>query len=386
MDRDFTKLFFLLLRSALCDNKLSEEEKTAISREQIEKLLALSEKHDVSHLIVWAFKKNGLLTNEDGAKEKPLLKAIYRCEKQEYALDELSAVLEKEKIPYIPLKGSVLRNYYPEAWMRTSCDIDVLVKGENLERAVSALTEQLQYTNKGKGSHDVQMFSPSGVHVELHYDLIEDGRASNSVSVLNTVWEKATPCKENGYRCELSDGMFYFYHIAHMAKHFENGGCGLRPIIDLWILDSMESADTQERETLLEKGGLLKFARAAQKLSRAWFENKEEDEVTQNMETYILFGGVYGNSANRISVKNSRRGGKIRYAISRIFLPYATLKHIYPVLRSHKWLYPLMQVRRLCRLLFCGGIKRGVNELQMNARITSEQSKNIQSFLSEIGL
>ena len=30
------------------------------------------------------------------------------------------AVLEEAKIPYIPLKGTVLRDYYPEAWMRTS--------------------------------------------------------------------------------------------------------------------------------------------------------------------------------------------------------------------------------------------------------------------------
>lgn len=29
----------------------------------------------------------------------------------------------------------------------------------------------------------------------------------------------------------MKEEMFYFYHIAHLAKHFEVGGCGIRQII-----------------------------------------------------------------------------------------------------------------------------------------------------------
>ncbi|MBO4954226.1 MAG: nucleotidyltransferase family protein, partial [Clostridia bacterium] len=36
-------------------------------------------------------------------------------------------------IDFMPLKGAVIRQYYPEPWMRTSCDIDIHVKKDRLE-------------------------------------------------------------------------------------------------------------------------------------------------------------------------------------------------------------------------------------------------------------
>ena len=53
--------------------------------------------------------------------------------KAEY--ENLCSAFEKAQIPFLPLKGSVIRKYYPEAWMRTSCDIDILVHDEDVGRA-----------------------------------------------------------------------------------------------------------------------------------------------------------------------------------------------------------------------------------------------------------
>ena len=39
-----------------------------------------------------------------------------------------------------------------------------------------------------------------------------------------------------------------------MAKHFENGGCGVRPFIDLWILNHRRPFDRAKRESLLRDG------------------------------------------------------------------------------------------------------------------------------------
>ena len=54
----------------------------------------------------------------------------------------------------------------------------------------------------------------------------------------------------------MTDEMFYFYHIAHMAKHFEEGGCGIRPFIDLWTLDNIKDVDHDKRDELLSRGNL----------------------------------------------------------------------------------------------------------------------------------
>ena len=180
--------------------------------------------------------------------------------------EEICEALEQAKIPYLPLKGSVLRALYPKGWMRTSCDIDILVREADLERAVTVLCETLEYEKKGLGSHDVSLFSPANIHLELHYDLVEDARANNCAALLSHIWEYAHPKAEGSAEHVLSDEMFYFYHIAHMAKHFEIGGCGLRPFLDLWLLDHIE-ADKARRDALLEQGKLLQFAEICRRLS-----------------------------------------------------------------------------------------------------------------------
>ena len=75
-----------------------------------------------------------------------------------------------------------------------------------------------------------------------------------------------------------------------MAKHFENGGCGIRPFIDLWILDHMKSIDLSARDVLLSQGGLLKFAHASQTLSEVWFGGKEPNELSLQMQEFLLHG------------------------------------------------------------------------------------------------
>ena len=45
-------------------------------------------------------------------------------------MQKTSFKIKKVQIPFLPLKGSVIRQYYPEPWMRTSCDIDILVDFE----------------------------------------------------------------------------------------------------------------------------------------------------------------------------------------------------------------------------------------------------------------
>ena len=70
---------------------------------------------------------------------KEALVAIYRSEQIKYAYTQICEILEAAKIPYIPLKGALLRAYYPEDYMRTSCDIDILIQKQNLKPAVEKL-------------------------------------------------------------------------------------------------------------------------------------------------------------------------------------------------------------------------------------------------------
>ena len=360
-----------------------------LSEEVMRSLYGLSKSHDMAHIVSAELDAQGLLKNGDEISEKfrkQHMIAIFRYERINYELEEICTVLENAQIQFIPLKGSIIRKHYPEPWMRTSCDIDVLVRPEDLDRAIKCIQDDLGYDVEGKGSHDVSMFSSSGVHVELHYDLVEEDIVNNCCEILKNAWDYAAPISEGSYRCNFSDAMFYFYHIAHMAKHFEHGGCGIRPLLDLWILDKQEGHDAVAHDTLLESGALLKFTTAARSLASVWFDGMEHTETTSQMEQYLLFGGVYGNMENRVALQQQKKGGKFKYIVSRIFLPYNTIKFHYPILQKHRWLTPVMQVRRWFKLIFRGGLKRSMNEININAKMSDDKKESATELLERIGL
>ena len=213
MNQGTIQILFSLLRSAINGERLSEQEKSLFSAEQINDLYKISEKHDVQHLLVYALKQNGLLPDVNKNLEKTIIKAVYRYERQNYEYERLCLALESANIPFIPLKGSIIRKYYLEPWMRTSCDIDVLIHLEDLEKAIRYLTEKMEYVEKERATHDVSLYSPSGIHIELHFDLVEEGRANKAIDVLRTVWQDAKLREQSQFCYEMSDEFFYFYHI-----------------------------------------------------------------------------------------------------------------------------------------------------------------------------
>ncbi len=385
---DASKIMFALIRSELEGSAVGENTVNCIDENARAALYSLSNAHDLAHVVGSALSKCGKLADDEISKkfQKKVFMAVYRYEGLQYELERCCDALEKARIEFMPLKGSVLRKYYIEPWLRTSCDIDILVREEDAERAASVLVEACEYEREGKGPHDVSLFSPNKNHIELHYDLIEDGRVNSCAEILRQVWDVALAKEGYAFWREMPDSLFYFYHIAHAAKHFEDGGCGVRPLIDLWILDNMQGVDKETRDELLKRGNLWRFAEVARKLSRVWLCDEAYDPLSEQMESYILRGGVYGTTENRVVVHQQRKGGKFKYVLSKIFLPYDTIKFQYPVLQKHRWLTPFMQVRRWCKLIFCGHSKRVMRELKYNRDVSNEEAERTREFLQNIGL
>lgn len=388
MQRTVEKVFFALIRFEIKGEDLCEDVKNLITPEMLPALFNLSKRQDLAHLIGDALDKNGLLP--DGTEERKRFlqernMALYRYEQIQYEFEQICAALKKAKIPFIPLKGSVIRQYYPEPWMRTSCDIDILVKEETLESVAKLLCDELDYTaNKQRSVNELSVYSPSGVHVELHYDLTEGDKYGKDV--LSNIGEYLQPAQGEQCCLELTDTAFYFYHIAHMVKHFENGGCGVRPFLDLWLLNNHINFNTEERITLLCNGGFLKFAEASEVLSSIWFDDEQEDELSLDFAEYVLTGGVYGTMQNRVAVKTNTKQGKFRYLCSRIFLPYRELKFKYPRLQKWPILFPFYQVKRWFRLLKKDSRERSVRELKETTHGDAEKQQRVAKLLKDLDL
>lgn len=387
-DVELLKELFLLIKSVICDIDLRIINSRINSRKYYEWLLYISIKHDIAHLFSMGLSKFNIMADKsmNFNIECYIYEVIYRYEQLKFEFDQLCINLENAEIPFVPLKGVVIRDFYPEPWMRTSCDIDILVREVDIEKAKLVLINDYGYSILSKGSHDISFFSPNGICIELHYKLIEDGIVKNANKILSEIWN-VVECKEGYEFCyKMPDEYLYFYHIAHMAKHFQNGGCGIRSVLDLWILDQIPEMNQESRNILLQKGGLLQFANAIRKLSGVWFANEKHDSISLHLEEFIICGGIYGNNENRIIVQQQKKGGKAKYALSKIFIPYEEIKFNYPILQKHRWLLPIMEVRRWCKLLFCGHRNRVMIELNYNNNIDKKDAKIMQQFLRDIGL
>ena len=295
-------------------------------------------------------------------------------------------MLENAHIRHMPLKGSVIRGYYPEPWMRTSADIDMLIPDEEHERAKLTIAEKLGYEIGERHEHDVSMFAPSGVHLELHFGTIEAYCAVNAKSVMDNVWQNARPKSGYEYQYVLSDELFYFYHIAHMAKHFEYGGCGVRFYLDLWLLNRNTSLDRRVKEGLLEQGGLQKFTKVSEELADVWFSGGGHNELTELMQGHVLYNGVYGSKENNVAWQQINQGGQIGRAKKLIFLPYEQMLARYPKLKNRKILLPFYHVRRWCSIILRRRTKRSLNMLKENSEVAKQKTSDIKEMLSKFDL
>lgn len=378
-----TKLLFSILQSEICDAPLT----MPLTFEEREKLYTLSKSHDLSHIVASVLQKNGMLGNDTVSAnfQKQQMLAVYRYERARQTSVEIYRTFEENKIPFLPLKGAVLREYYPLPWMRTSCDIDILVRPEDLKSTISVLVEHLKYQKIKRHTHDVKMLSPNGVFLELHFLLLEDSVSKSCSAILSDIWEHVSPKEGYSYQMQMPDELFYFYHLVHMAKHIKNGGCGIRPFLDLWMLDNAMHGEKEKRDALLKKGGLLVFAEAARALSKVWFSNAPHNDTTRILQKFILGGEAYGTTANKIAIQHIKRGGKL-YLLSKLFVPYDVIKYRYPILQKHKWLLPLMQIRRWCRWLIPSAQAHSLRDLAVHKSLSKNQVTEIQTILTQIGL
>ena len=383
---ELNNMLFALLRSVLCAEELDASLFGELDEAKLESLYKISKKHDLAHLLSAALDKAGLLTDNEVSKKfgKQQFVAVYRYENLKYEYERICLTLEEARIPYIPLKGSVIRDLYPEPWMRTSCDIDILVHESDLEGAVTALVESLGYrANEEREYHDVSLFSDSGVHLELHFNIKENNDLLDHV--LEQVWNYAEPVDDGAHKFELSKEFFIYHIFAHASYHFVSGGCGIRPFVDLWILNRVWTYDRKAVIELCKQSKIEDFALAMRSLSEVWLAGEKHSELTEKMEKYLLEGGVYGTQESVIAIKQQTHGGKLGYAFSHIFASYEQLKIKYPSLKS-KLLVPVYQVRRWVDGIREKKLKRSVRLLKKNASIDKSKSDEIGSLMNELKL
>lgn len=299
---------------------------------------------------------------------------ILREARFELAGQQAFDAFEKAEIDFIPLKGAIVKNLFPNPSLRTFTDIDIYV-GDKLEKAESVLTE-LGYEREGSEEHnDISYVKKPSIHIELHRDLFPDD------------YDFEGYFDEPFKRTELKDGYeyyhlykpddFFIHVLCHLYKHFTFGGCGLRQYLDIYVMTQKMKLNMEYIRSELRSFGMEGFLDTTLKLNRFFFDGEKPDDELIEIAEFVFNNSTFGNADNRLVLDYDKGHGEkrtlwgnIKYFADRWQLKYSQMKLRYKVLKYLPFLLPFCWIHRLFAALIFrrDTIKASVNDVgKMNS-------------------
>lgn len=375
---DSQKALIGLIKACITGEKCGSAVIAESDSDIIVKICDLAEKHDISHMAAYALENVGMLDKADKSQmADKYFAALYASEIFDRELDGICKLFEDNNIDFVPLKGAVIRKLYPEKWMRSCGDIDILVRSTDLKRAADVLNKGGYKSNEIiKGFHDVTLKGKCDTRIELHFSLCMD--IDKADDILKNVWNEVY--SENGCRgFSLKNEFFVFYHISHMMHHVMRGGCGIRSFADLYLINKNFTVDKSALDEMLTNASLKKFYDICIRLCSFWFEDENADEEVLLLEKFIMEGGTFGSAVRRVQINKIRKNG---YNSAKPFIKYDRLCEAYPKLEKHRCLYPFYSALRLCKIFRKGKISKLKNNIKLS--ITAEGADEDTTKLIEI--
>ncbi len=350
------------------DEKCLERYRT--NEENRKELFRMSAKHFIDVLTGMTLKQAGVALPKYW--EERIVKAVRKVLLFDEERKKLCAWMDREHIWYLPLKGIVLKEYYPSIGMRQMSDNDILFDADAWERVEKHMcSEGYETESVGKGNHDVYQ-KPPVYNFEMHRSLYGRGNDERWVEYYSDIKSRLLSDQPEGsYGYHMSDEDFYIYITSHAYKHYSGSGTGIRTLLDFYayLNAKEESLDFDYIQTECRKLGIMDFEKCNRRLCRKVFSSQQiYDRVSfeqslsadeMEMLKYYLSSGVYGTFErmieNRIEKQKKTYGrgklSKLTYYWHRVF-PGMELYENYPLLVKHKFLIPVYWFYRIVRLLF----------------------------------
>ncbi len=308
-------------------------------------VMRLAERHSVANMAYSGFERLNCRLSEKGHWTECRDRAIMRDITQHFEFNEICTALSQRNIRFLPLKGFILKELYPESYMRVMSDLDILVDAENAS-AVRDVMVELGYAVESFGNtvHDVY-HKPPVMSVEIHRELFErcDERFRR---IIPDPWAIAEIAEGLRYEFAAEDCLKYL--LCHALKHFDEGGTGIRTFIDLhlYLQRFGKEIDLQRLIGEFDRAGCGDACRTMLGLSEVWFGDSPHNGKTLDAESYVFGSGTYGTIANAVNnrVKN---GGRAAYVLELIFPPPDKLISQYGILRKAPVLMPFVWLYRL---------------------------------------
>ncbi|MEE1061415.1 MAG: nucleotidyltransferase family protein [Ruminococcus sp.] len=351
--------FFYLLSCGL-NNKTPDKER--IDKIDLESIYDMSVSHSVEPIITYALESVGLADkkwrdSKNNAIRKEMLFDMER--------NKIISFMEKNEISHMPLKGVILKTFYPKPGMRKMADNDIWFD-ESKADLLESFMRSLGYKDieKEAGCHDIYT-RPPVYNFEMHRSLFNSATPDKIVSYFSDIYPLLIKDENKKFGYSFSKEDFYIYVTAHEYKHFTNAGIGVRALVDCWVYVKKygDILDWRYIKSVTDKLDMTDFEQSRRALAQELFADvniiKLNKEQTELLKIYMR-AATYGTFESRISSKvralqgnNSKvtLGSKLKYFLKWCFPGRDAYKDDYPFIYKHKILVPFGFVPRVFKAL-----------------------------------
>lgn len=314
---------------------------------------------------------------------------IAREARQEIESQKIFTALEKNGVPFIKMKGIVMKNLYPAPYMRSQADVDICMSEENRRRCAS-LMKDLGYEVFAEVENTDEYVKDDFFYYELHSSV--NTSYSGFYKLFDEPFSKVKPAQDSvGF--VFTDEYFYLHLVTHLYKHFITEGCGIRLLCDLYIFEKAHpDMNFGFIRSTLDEYEITDFYDNIIKLNSCLFEGEDFTEQYKSIAVFIFKCGDHGSDAVRyLTMSNTDKIAaftkKNRFrVILQIYFPKAeTLKMRYPILEKAPVLLPFYWVKRGFSTVF---FKRNAIKQQSERvrSINSDEIKEAQKVRDLVGI
>ena len=297
--------------------------------------------------------------------EREFLVYLAADTKQLEVMEHLKHIFNHADIPFIFLKGSMMKALYPASYLRGMGDIDILIHSEDMEKAHIVLANHQIYCKQKSKQHDL-FLTKDNIIIEVHPGLYKDFNTKFE-KLFSNPWQYTNKLMLMQYQFDATFEIVYL--VYHLAKHMESSGIGLRSILDLGIYLKNHEAELNETrlESFLDQANMKTFYITMIEMTRTFFHFNFQlaihhisvlsDDEKDDLLTYISSSGLHGHGRRfntfeaRAASYHLRNKTRFQMMIDIVFPNYETMLGIYPWIKKAKILIIIAWLIRWIEML-----------------------------------
>lgn len=363
---------------------LSETEGTVATDIDEKKLYQLAKANSVSNFLQkWAQK----YCKSQAIKEKidqDYSAQIVKDTNQEIEVEKLFYALEQHNIKTLVVKGVLMKDIYPQNYMRQMCDIDILVNSDDFKKATKMI-ENMGFHKLYNQEKHLIFTKPPFMMIELHRKLILK-KDVVGYEYFKDVWPLCIQYKKYQNIYQLDRNHAYVFCILHLLTHFKFTGIKIKDVLDVYLYNETykEDLNHEKLNEIFQDLGITDFAKNIKEISYKWFGEQSLDEFDE-VEEFILKGT---SSNNRVNYSIGKNNGKIKFLRELLFPNREVMQEKYPSLKKNPLLLPIMWITRIGKDVFSKGIplKNRIHTLKLIKQANHEEIEKVKSIYHKLGI